>query len=461
MKSNYFYLFFALLLVGFLTQGFQCGSPEFTGAKVQQQNKNYSEAAKLYEKEVQKNPANAEAWFRLGRIRGMQLNNFDGMNEAFRETEKLSHDFSGDIHALRGYYWVQFINSGVNNKNRATSDSLQYYDKAIADYNTAYKIRPDTSITFLYLAGAYKAKGDIADEIACLTKAWEMDHDKDVYKSVGRIYVQQGLDKKDQFKTANADKLKIQKSLKEIDKGTYKSDVTQAFGLPDSQKKDKKNPKKEDWIYSQYAMTLTLEGDRVVNKKMDKPFDLKIDSTKYFEAIIEFNKAVEVFEAIKAMDPKDNENLNLLLQAYYEANRSVEATKAFKLAVENEPGNKMNHYILGLLYRSVDDYDGAILEFNEAIRIDPNFSDAFYDIGATYYNWGVRIKKAAQEKGEENEEYKAKFQAALPWMEKVTKIKKDDAKIWETLGTIYALVGQTDKATKALDEADKLRKAGK
>ena len=122
MKSNLFYVFFALLLAGFLMQGFQCGSPEFTGAKVQEQNKNYTEAAKLFEKEVQKNPTNADAWFRLGRIRGMQLNDFDGMNQAFRESEKLSHEFSGDIRALRGYYWVQFINSGVSNKNRATSD---------------------------------------------------------------------------------------------------------------------------------------------------------------------------------------------------------------------------------------------------------------------------------------------------------------------------------------------------
>ena len=46
-------------------------------------------------------------------------------------------------------------------------------------------------------------------------------------------------------------------------------------------------------------------------------------------------------------------------------------------------------------------------------------------------------------------------------MIKVTEIRKDDAKIWETLGTIYALLGQADNATKALDEADKLRKAGK
>jgi len=461
MKSNLFYLFFALLLVGFMTQGFQCGSPDFTGAKVQEQNKNFAEAAKLYEKEVEKNPANFEAWFRLGRVRGVELNDFAGMSKAFNESEKLSPVYSSDIHALRGHFWVQFINSGVNYKNRATPDSLQYYDKAIEDYKTANMVWPDTSITYLYLAGAYKSKGDNANAILNLTKLWEMDHDKDAYKSVGRIYVQQGLEKKEQFKAANADKLKLQKSLQDIDKGSYKSDVTQAFGNPDSQKKDKKNPKKEDWTYNQYSMTLTFDGDRVVNRKNEKSYDLKIDSSKYVEAVAEFNKAVDVFEAIKKADPKDNENLNLLLQAYYESNRSVEATKAFKLAVDNDPGNKMNHYILGLLYRTVNDYAGAIAEFNEAIKLDPEFSDAFYDIGATYYNWGVKMKKASQEKGDESEEYKTKFQAALPWMEKMTKIKKDDARIWETLGTIYALLGQAENATKALDEADKIRKAAK
>ena len=461
MKSNFFYLFYAILLVGFLTQGFQCGSPDFTGAKVQEQNKNFPEAAKLYEKEVQKNPANFEAWFRLGRVRGVELGDYAGMNQAFRESEKLSNEFSKDIRALRGHFWVQFINSGVANKNRATSDSLQYYDKAIQDYKTANLIWPDTSITYLYLAGSYKAKGDLDTTIMYLTKMWEMDRDKEAYKSVGRIYTQKGLDLKEQFRTINADKLKLQKDLKEIDKGSYKNDVTRAFGTPDSQKKDKMDPKKEDWIYNQYSMTFSFDGERVVNRKIDKPYELKIDSTKYFEAVAEFNKAVDVFEAIKKADPKDNENLNLLLQAYYEANRALEATKAFKLAVENDPGNKMNHYILGLLYRSVGDFDGAISEFNETLRIDSSFTDAFYDIGATYYNWGVRTKKALQEKGDESEEYKTKFQQALPWMEKMTQIKKDDPKIWETLGTIYALLGQADKATKALDEADKIRKTGK
>jgi tetratricopeptide (TPR) repeat protein len=461
MKSNLFYLFFALLLVGFMTQGFQCGSPDFTGAKVQEQNKNFPLAAKLYEQEVQKNPTNFEAWYRLGRLRGVELNDFVGMNQAFDSSQKLSNQFSSDIRAIRTHFWVQYINSGVANKNRATNDSLQYYDKAIQDYKMANAVWPDTSITYLYLAGAYKSKGDLDSTVLYLTKMWDMDHDKEAYKSVGRVYTQKGLDKKEQFRTENADKLRLQKNLKEIDKGSFKNDVTQAFGTPDSQKKDKKDPKKEEWTYNQYSMNFSFEGERVINKKIDNPYVIKIDSTKYFEAVAEFNKAVDIFEAIKKVDPKDNENLNLLLQAYYEADRAVEATKAFKLAVENDQGNKMNHYILGLLYRSVSDFDGAISEFNETLRLDSSFTDAYYDIGATYYNWGVKMKKASQEKGDENEEYKTKFQSALPWMEKMTEIKKDDAKIWETLGTIYALLGQADKATKALDEADKIRKAGK
>jgi len=61
-----------------------------------------------------------------------------------------------------------------------------------------------------------------------------------------------------------------------------------------------------------------MEGEKVVGKKIEKKIELKMDSTKYYEAIVQFNSAVDVFEAIKKVNPKDNENLNLLLQAYYE-----------------------------------------------------------------------------------------------------------------------------------------------
>jgi len=481
MKNNFYYFVLALLLAAFMIQGFQCGSPDFTGAKVQEQNKNYVEAAKLYEKEIQKNPSNHEAWFRLGRIRGEELGDYDGMAAAFREAEKLSPAYTIEIHLYRYKAWAQHLNNGVAFSKRASADSLQFYDKAIEEYKKSVRIWPDTSLTYFFLAQVYQEKGDIENAIMSQKKVWELDHDIEAYKRVGRYFNQQGIQKKEQFNSMNADGLRIQKNLKEIDKGSYKSDVIRMFKEPDSKMKDKKNSKREEWKYNQYALTLTMEGEMVVGKKIEKKIDLKIDSTKYYEAIAQFNNAVDVFEAIKKKNPKDNENLNLLLQAYYEANRIQEATNAFKLAVDNDPGSKMNHYILGLLYRMVDDYNGSIGEFNEAVKIDPNFSDAFYDLGATYYNWGVKIKKEAQEKGDESKNYKEKFEAALPWMVKVTEIKMknaqeaasktgqdwhtqllpEDARVWDSLGTIYALLGQSEKAMKALDEADKIRKTAK
>jgi tetratricopeptide (TPR) repeat protein len=457
MKNNLIYIILSLLLVGLLTQGFQCGSPEFTGAKVQEQQKNYPEAVRLYEKELQKNPNNQEAWFNLGRIRGTQLNDYAGMNQAFKEAAKISPKFATEINAYRNQYWVQHINAGVSFAKRANKDSVQYYDKAIEQYNTAAAIWPDTSLTYHYMALTYIGKGDVDGALASQKKSWDLDHDKEQYKQIGAEVLKEGLKKKEEFKTENADFLKFQTNLKDIDKGTNKSTVTRTFGPPDSQKKDKKNPKIEEWIYNKYATSIFIEGDKVSGKKSG----FKIDSSKCREANKQFDKAVDVFESVKTAYPKDNENLNMLLQAYYEAGRTVEATKTFKLAVENEPGNKMNHYILGLLYRTVDDYDGAITEFSEALKIDPGFTDAMFDIGATYYNWGVKIKKAAQDKGNESTEYKAKFQDALPWMEKVSKINKDDLKVWDSLGTIYALLGQSQKATKALDEADRIRKTAK
>jgi len=477
MKKGYCILVCALLLAGFIIQG--CGSSDFTSGKIKEQNKDYKRAIEYYEKELQKNPTNYEAWFRMGRIKGEELNDYEGMDAAFREVEKLTSDKKDEIYECRYKAWANHLNAGVDLFKRVSPDSSIYYDKAIEEYKKSAAAWPDTSLTYYFLAQAYQGKDDVENTILCQKKIWELDHDKDSYKRAGRYLVENGLKKKDEFRSTNVEGLRIQKNLKDIDKGSYESDVERILGKPNSKVKNKRNRKKVDWKYNQYGLTLTIEGGRVVNKKFTRKIDLKIDSTKYHDAVAYFNRAVDIFEEVKKVNPKDNENLNLLLQAYYEADRIQEATDAFKLAVDNDPGNKMNHYILGLLYRTVNKNDEAIGEFNEAIKIDPNFSDALYDIGATYYNWGVKLKKIGQEKGDESMDYKKKFESALPWMIKVadmktknaqetasktgqdwrTQLSPEDSRIWESIGTIYALLGKTEQATTALDEFDKIRKA--
>jgi tetratricopeptide (TPR) repeat protein len=479
MKQNFFTMIMTLTVIGLMTQAFQCGSPEMTGANVYIQQKNYPAAIGLLEKETQKNPANEEAWFKLGQLRG-EAGNYEGMNVAFKEALKISQVHAKEIYGIKYSNWGKLVNNGVDFLKKGSADSTIYFDKALSELQKAAIAWPETSLTYKYVGIAYSNKGDFPNAIQAYTKAWELGKDIETYKMAGRLYAQRGLDLKSKFETDNAEKLRMVKSLAALDKGSYKSDLTRELGAPDEEKKDKKNKSKFDWKYTKYNVTFTIENEKVTAKVFSKPYEPNIDSTSYTAAVAECNKAVEVFEAIKKEDPRDNENLSLLLQAYVGADRIKEATIAFKQAVVNDPGNKLNHFILGVLYRTVAEYDAAIAEYKAALAIDPEYNDALFDLGATIYNWGVEIKKAAEEKGDESSAYKQKFQEALPWLEKVadlkmkaaqatvkqgavveTELRSSDAVIWNTLGTIYARLGQADKAATALDESDKIRKHGK
>jgi tetratricopeptide (TPR) repeat protein len=458
MKRSSILQIVGIALVAMTTQAFQCGSPDFTGAKLYENQQNWKDAVRLYEAETQKNPGNAEAWYRMGRLKGERLDDYDGMNVAFNATSKLTKSFDTEIRVLRYNRWATHVNAGVECLRKGSSDSLAYFDKSVEEFKKASTVWPDTGVTYKFLGHAYLSKKDNDNAVASYTKAWAIDKDMESYKTVGRIFVARGMELKGKFESDNAEALKSVRNVTEVEKGLYRNDIMRMFGAPDNVKKGPKSSKKEDWSYTKYNLVLTLEGDKVIDKKMTKPYTPAIDSTTYQASLVEFGRAVEVYEKIKATDPKDNENLNLLLQAYVESNRIAEAKEAFKQAVINEPTNKTNHYILGVLFRTTGDFNGAIASFGEAIRIDPEYTEALFDIGATYYNWGVDMLREAQDKGSEDVSYKEKFKLALPNLEKVAEKKKDDPSVWETLGTIYARLGQSDKAMKALDEADRIRR---
>ncbi len=460
MKQKYIFGVVVCILGSVVFLGFQCGSADFTGAKLHIQQKNYDKAIELLEKETTNNPKNEEAWYLLGRLRA-EKGDFDGMNIAFDSALAISNAHSNEINMTRLSFWGQHLNEGYNYLRRASEDSTEFYRLAIDEIQKAVKAKPDTGITYDYLAMAYYGKGEVDSAIIAYTKGWQVSKDVEMYKQVGKLLLNKGIEKENQFEKENAPAIKTAKSLKEIAVGSYKTDVISALGEPDVTKPDRRNRKKEELVYNAYNLTLVIENERVTKKTFSKPFEPKVDSTLYRQALKEYNKAIEVLGEIKSYKPQDNENLTLLLQAYVRANRIKEATLAFEQAVENEPNNKINRYILGVLYRSLNDYDRAIAEYKEALKLDPAFTDAAYEIGATYYNWGVEMLRKAQEKNSDSQEYKKMFEQAVPFLEQVLQERKNDWRIWQTLGTIYARLGQTEKAMNALDQVEKLQQQGK
>ncbi|HLF20270.1 MAG TPA: tetratricopeptide repeat protein, partial [Bacteroidota bacterium] len=449
--------FFVLAVSSLMFQAYQCGSTEMTSAKLYISQKNYDAAIKNLETEVQKNPGNEEAWFLLGGLRA-DKGDYIGMNFAFQQALKLSDKHSKEIHGFRYNHWGSHLNSGVAYLERASGDSAQLYDKAIEEFQKAIDAWPDTALGFRYLGYAYNNKGDLDNALKAFEEAWKRGKDVESEKRAGRIYLQRGYDHKAKFEGDNAGKLRGLKNIDDVKKGTNKNEVLKSLGAPDNVKKGTRASRKEEWTYKSYNLKLVIDGDKVAEKTFTSPYNAKIDSTEYKLAMAEFEHTVQALENVKIADPSDNENLTLLLRAYVESGRIKDAIKAYELASKNEPQNKTIRYLLGVLYRTDEDYTSAIAQFKEAIQIDPDYGDAIFDIGATYYNWGVDIIKVADEKGRDTEEFKEKFKQSLPYMEKAVQMRKDDPQVWETLGTIYARLGEKDKAMKAFEQADKIRK---
>ena len=128
----------------------------------------------------------------------------------------------------------------------------------------------------------------------------------------------------------------------------------------------------------------------------------------------------------------------------------------------------MFRYAFGVFLLKKEEYPGAVEQFTKALEIDPSYSDASYNLGVAYLNWGVSIKAAgdkaseSQKKGskplKEDTSYKEKFKQALPYLEQGVQMRPDDAVLLTQLARLYAILNMPDKSRAAFEKADKLMK---
>lgn len=179
------------------------------------------------------------------------------------------------------------------------------------------------------------------------------------------------------------------------------------------------------------------------------------DSVKAQES---FNKAISLLEVGVKKYPEDGELLATLSNSYVGANRLSVAMDAFKLGIEREPSNPVYRYNYGVVLLNADQYEQAIEQFKKALELKSDYLDATYNAAVAYVKWGTAINKEAEAKGLKESNYKEKYTEALPYLEKVVEVRKDEIAIWELLGKVYTILGKTDQATNAFSKADELRK---
>lgn len=173
------------------------------------------------------------------------------------------------------------------------------------------------------------------------------------------------------------------------------------------------------------------------------------------EATRDDEKAMAILEKAEEQFPEEGDFLKTQINLLINAEKYDEAEQKLTKAIEQEPDNPILYYNRGYLYEQMDKGEQAIENYKKAIELDPQYFDATFNLAAYYYNRAAEILAEAndmdlkdyQKKGKEIEEQaKAFFEKALPYLEKSEELKPEDPKVLGTLQTVYTRLGMDEKA---------------
>jgi tetratricopeptide (TPR) repeat protein len=507
--KQFFYISIIAVFCFVLSLGFQCGSPELTSAKLYYQQKNWDKALEAAEKEVKTNPNSVDGWYFLGLIR-VEKKDYKGMAEAFKTC--LSVDpvkYKKDIENTLKFYFAQAFNSGVSNFNKAKKDnSAESYDRAATDFKNAIEVEPDSIGTYWNLAATYQNKGDAEHALEAYKSIIDKTHDIKAYIILGDFFLEKGNLLKGQFDNTNKDKIELLNKFQMIEKKVSKETVRKHLGEPDEIKKPEAPPvkkgkkkvqeeQKEEWIYKKYNLHIYFDKDLVTDKKFDPPYEVKIDSTDYFKASKEYEKAIDWYTKAKDIAP-DSMKLNLLealTKLYTTVNKLDIAIKSYEELCKSDPKNKNYHYFLGVLYLNSKRYEDATSQFKIVIELDPNDEKSLYNLFAVFNNWAIKIREEIINSEKEDTTYLKILRQGLPYIQRLNELKPDNldyidpfrqlcgifqmkpelenllvrlkdmetkytnsAQYWDIMFKIYMNLNKQSEATKALDKSEQLRK---
>lgn len=135
-----------------------------------------------------------------------------------------------------------------------------------------------------------------------------------------------------------------------------------------------------------------------------------------------------------------------LLEIYIENKNYEKAKQVLKSLEKTQPKNKIIYFAKGLVLTKEGDLEAANKAYRKAIELNPQYSEAYYNLGSLYYNQAIETLKKADEipvkKLKEYEQTKTlaykQLEQALPFFEKAHKISSSDQETIYILMIIYA-----------------------
>jgi tetratricopeptide (TPR) repeat protein len=226
-----------------------------------------------------------------------------------------------------------------------------------------------------------------------------------------------------------------------------------------------------------------LEDYEKSQKYLKELVNMKYNNASVYTTLGEIYKmegdSIKAFNTIKMGRERFPENYGLLIAEtnWYLAKGEVDkANKLLQEAIDKDPKNPALHFAVGTTYDQLASDTATADElkvqfttkaeksYRDALAINPNYFDAYFNLGALFVNQAAAIMAEANQLPiEEAEKYdKLKAQAdeylkkAQPELEKALQVKPEDLNTLVSLKQIYSRTNQYEKLKEVNSRIEKL-----
>jgi len=211
------------------------------------------------------------------------------------------------------------------------------------------------------------------------------------------------------------------------------------------------------------TLNAAYSAERAGNKVAAKAYYNELITMKYNEPKIyvfmsnlqksegDTTAALATVKQGRQLFPADNTLVIEELNIYLFNSRDAEALESLRIAIQGDPNNANLHFAQGTVYDKLGKESEAAVSYKKAIELKPDYFDAYYNLGAMYFNEAAEMANKANdlksnaEYSKAKEKFDARFKEAEPYLEKAHELNPEDTNTMVSLKQLYARLNETVK----------------
>lgn len=190
-----------------------------------------------------------------------------------------------------------------------------------------------------------------------------------------------------------------------------------------------------------------------------------LDVSKIYMMEGDTAQAIAFADKGRKLYPEDGDMAIQYIELNLMAGNEEEVIDAINEQAQREPDNKNLQYYLGIAYNAVRDMENAEAAYRRALEIDPDYLDAYINLGGLILNRGIdQWNRIHNDRDMERATYEAEikkvhgvFDEALPFLERAVELNGENRIALSNLQKYYQIKEDNEKVAEIQARIDALR----